>query len=361
MKVIWKIALLLGIVLVLFYYMDDRVQENDLLESPVKRSTAIPVPGNGTGSPMPQTSRPEDGISSFVGKDVDLLIEKMGKPDRIEPSLYGYDWWIYLGQIQFMAGVEKQKVNQIYSSAINSDVSPFEVGQDVKDIYRFSIVETEVDVQIDDNMYTFSLNSEDVKNRILVTFKDVYAQLYIDGIDGKLEGVRFIDPLTLVTHQPYDMAYRGEMISKKYPSSTVQAEVDRAMERQIFELSNIIREKHDVNKLERNYSLNILAREHSKEMALENYFSNDSPQVGNLAERLKESSIEHKQAGENIATNYVDAIEVVHGWLNSPEHRKVLLEEGFTHIGTGAYGRYYTQDFIRMVEDKKEEKGPGTF
>ena len=90
-----------------------------------------------------------------------------------------------------------------------------------------------------------------------------------------------------------------------------------------------------------------VARKHSEDMALENYFSHESPVTGNLADRLKEAGIEHRKAGENIAFNYVDAIEAVHGWLNSPAHRDVLLDKDFTHLGTGAYGKYYTQVLIR--------------
>ena len=47
MKVIWRIIPLLIIVLILFYLMDDRVKENEPLESPVKQGSAIQVPGNG--------------------------------------------------------------------------------------------------------------------------------------------------------------------------------------------------------------------------------------------------------------------------------------------------------------------------
>ena len=105
----------------------------------------------------------------------------MGKPDRIEPSGYGYDWWVYLGDLNFMVGVtEDGKVNQLYTAELSSDVTPFEIGQDIKDIYRFTIVGSEIDVHIDENIYTFSLNSDDLQNRLLIIYEGLYAQLYID-------------------------------------------------------------------------------------------------------------------------------------------------------------------------------------
>lgn len=36
----------------------------------------------------------------------------------------------------------------------------------------------------------------------------------------------------------------------------------------------------------------------------------------------------------------------MHGWLNSPDHREMLLNEDFTHVGSGAFGKYYTQNFV---------------
>ncbi len=356
MKVLWKIALLLVIVLAFFYITDNRVKENKPLESPVKHGEAIPIPGNGESSLAQRAARPEAGISLFVGQSTEKLIEEIGRPDRIEPSDYGYDWWIYNKGMQFMIGVVDEHVNQVYTADTASDVAPFIIGQEAEDIYRVTILETEVVTQIDDSLYTFTLNGDDVKTRLLVEYEGVYAQLYIDGIDEVLEAVRFIDPITLVLHQPYDMAYMGDIVTPQRPSSNMKMEVDRAMERQIFELTNIYRKKHEVEEVFSDYYLGEVARKHSEDMARENFLSHESPVSGNLANRLKEAGIEQRKAGENIASNYVDAIEAVHGWINSPAHREVLLDKDFTHLGTGAYSKYYTQNFVRMATEEKRQR-----
>ncbi|MBB4824050.1 uncharacterized protein YkwD [Sporosarcina luteola] len=354
MKVIWKIALLFVILLGLFYLMDTRVKENKPLESPVKHGTAIPVPEKDLNSQVVGTERPDQGLSVLVGQSTATLLKKYGDPDRIEPSAYGYDWWIYGNELHFMAGVSGDLVNQVFSSDHLANVLPFSIGQDVNEVYRSTIIESEVDVQLGSNLYMFSLKSEDIANRALVKFMGLYAQIYVDEEDGIIEGIRFIDPETLVIHQPYDMEYSGEMIRVQPPSAAMQIEVDRAMERQVFELTNEYRKNHGLTELKNDYWLGILAREHSKDMALENYFSNESPSTGTLGDRLKSSDISHRKAGENIAFNYVDAIEAVHGWLNSSAHRQVLLGEDFTHLGTGVYGKYYTQDFIQTDSKKIE-------
>lgn len=359
LKVFVRVLILLILVLLVFYYTDNRVKENKPLQSPVKQGTAVPAPEKGIGAAIPQTSRPEKGLSTLIGEQSAVLTEEMGEPDRVEPSGYGYDWWIYSNNHNLMIGVtEDGLINQVFTADFTSDITPFEIGQEINDIYRFTIVGSEIDVAIDDNVYTFSLNSEDMKTRLLIIYQGLYAQLYIDGLDGELVAVRFIDPETLVLHQPYDMAYMGELLVSEPRSSTFQQEVDRTIERQIFELTNVYRERHGLPTLQEDSSLTVLAQEHSKEMALENYLSNESPVSGSLAERLKSAMVEQRKAGENIASDYVDAIEAVHGWLNSSAHRNVLLDADFTHLGTGAYGNYYAQILIRKTETGEEVDPP---
>lgn len=341
-----------------FYFMNDNISENKPLESPVQHGSPIAVPEKGQlidGDGMP---RPTEGISIYVGGKSEKLEEAFGKPTRVEPSSFQYEWWVYTEEPRFMASVLKGKVNQIYTADTTVDVSPFTIRQDVEEIHRFTPIESEINVTIKDNIYTFSLNSEDIKNRILIPYQNLYVQLYIDQIDGQLEGVRFISPNTLVKHQPYDMTYLGEIIEAPKPSSTVQTEVDRSMERQTLELTNQIREEHNLPVLEESEKLATLSWEHSQEMIFQKYSSHAERTTELFSNRLKAAGITSAKAGENTAFNYIDAIETVHGWLNSPKHRDVLLNPSFTHTGVGVYNKYYTQSFIahnKTIETTEED------
>ena len=55
---------------------------------------------------------------------------------------------------------------------------------------------------------------------------------------------------------------------------------------------------------------------------------------------------------ENIAMAYYDPIEAVHGLMNSPNHRAMMFNEQYTHMGTGVYYDYYTQIFIQQNAEK---------
>ncbi|PIC71701.1 hypothetical protein CSV77_00380 [Sporosarcina sp. P16b] len=351
-RVGWKILVLLLIVMGVFYFMTDKISENLPLESPVQHGSPIAVPEKGPsigGEGMP---RPNEGMSVLVGQKINKLEEQFGKPSRIEPSSFQYEWWVYTEEPRFMAGVLNGKVNQIYTADPTTDLAPFKIGQNVQDIHRFTPIESEIDVTINENIYTFSLNSEDIKNRLLIPYENLYVQLYIDQVDGGIEGVRFINPTTLVKHQPYDMTYLGEMMEAPKPSSTVQTEVDRAMERQTFELTNQLREGHQLPLLSYNDKLATLSRKHSQEMIFRKYSSHDEGPGEVFADRLKDVGLTPSKAGENIAFNYIDAIETVHGWLNSPKHRDVLLNPNFTHTGIGVYNKYYTQSFMAQTESE---------
>lgn len=327
-----------------------------MLKAPVKYGTPIAVEDKGIGTAIPQTSRPEEGLSVFVGKQVQELVEVLGEPDRIESSNYQYDWWIYQGENRLMVSVtENGIISQLYTANEQSNIAPFEIHQSLEDIYRFTIVGSEVDVTLGENLYTFSLNSEDMQTRPLIIFQDLFAQLYIDGEEGHLEGIRFIDPETLVLHQPYEMTYMGELLVAKPPSSIRKLEVNQTAEKQIFELTNQIRAKYNLNELQSDDALSTFARQQSEQLTLEN-ISSEEMSSENLTNRLKIAEINHKKAGENTAFDYGDAIEAVHGWLNSPEHRKVLLGKDFTHLGTGAYGSYFTQTFITSAAVDNEQE-----
>ena len=239
------------------------------------------------------------------------------------------------------------EVNQIYAGGDSLDLSPFKIGDSIDMVYRSTILFPEVTVPIGSNVFIFTLNDADMHNRLLVAYDGLYAQLYMDGTDETLEAVRFIAPETLVLHKPYDMTYKGNMLSPVIPSSELQLAIDKANERQLFDITNLYRLKHGVSILQSDKAADVAARMHSADMAKQNFFSHESPDYGNLEDRLQVAGIIYEKAGENIASNYVDAAEAVHGWLNSEDHREMMLKDDFTHFGVGVFGKYYTQNFLK--------------
>lgn len=357
MKIFLRILIVLAALLLVAFCTDQSIKENDVLEAPSSPGLALPM---NTTAPThgENPSRPTEGLSVLVGKAASELIKVAGEPNRIEPSAYGYEWWVYntAYSTYMMAGIKNGEVNQIFAGGESLDVTPFKIGGSIEDIYRSTILIPEITVPIGSNIYVFSLNEEDMHNRMLVAYEGLYAQLYVDEYDQTLEAVRFIAPEPLVLHKPYDMTYKGQLITADIPSSELQPAIDLANERQLFDLTNLFRLKHGLTVLKSDNAADVAARLHSSDMAKQNFFSHESPEFGDLEERLSVAGIIYDYAGENIASNYVDAAEAVHGWSNSKDHRDVMMKEDFTHIGVGAFGKFYTQNFLKREPIVNESK-----
>lgn len=98
-----------------------------------------------------------------------------------------------------------------------------------------------------------------------------------------------------------------------------------------------------------------VARNHSKDMAVRNFFDHNNPDGKSPFDRMRAVGISFRTAGENIAYNTypVDraADAAMDGWMKSDGHRKNILNTGYGRIGIGVYrkpsnGRvYFTQVF----------------
>jgi len=121
-----------------------------------------------------------------------------------------------------------------------------------------------------------------------------------------------------------------------------------AFEQEVVELTNKEREKQGLNPLKIDDELSKVAREKSRDMGANNYFSHDSPTYGSPFDMMKQYDITYRTAGENIAKGQRTPEEVVNGWMNSDGHRANILSGEFTHIGVGyvEQGNHWTQQFI---------------
>jgi uncharacterized protein YkwD len=292
-----------------------------------------------------------DGIHSYVGKGQNKIIKEFGEPDRIDPSAYDYDTWIYNNNNKeyMQVGIVDKKVVSIYVLGEGIEMGSLEIGQGYDELKKKFDFSVNTELKTGTSTYQFQLKESELESKPLVKFEgNVNAQLYFDTFTGELSSVRFIDNNTLVKHRPYDFIYRGELVEASSMSEQKSEKIREGYAKQVFEITNVIRERYDVELVEWDEKTAAVALGHSKEMFDDSYFSHTSPTKGDLSERLKRGDVYYLLAGENIAAKYVDAVSVVVGWLNSEGHRKTLLNEEFTHLGVGVYKRYYTQNFVQI-------------
>lgn len=346
MKALLRILVLMAILLIGFFYVNQTGKENETLKAPTKTLPNTEVPEL-NGDVM---ERPTKGWSTYVGKKITSLKEKLGEPIRQGPSSYGFDWWVYKTEEQYiLVGVEGGKINQLYITGTNVDLAPFKLGQTIDELYRNTITDTEINVSVDDSIYTMILSEEDLQSRLLLMYKDVLAQLYFDHTTKKLVAIRFIEGETLVKQKPYDMTYVGEVVEPKKPSSFDQEKINVENAQQLFELSNVVRKQNGLIEFEEDQDLNVITQEQLKSIVMEDVSKADTS-VTELKDLLEGIKLNFKDTGENIAEDYSDTPDAINGVVNSAKHRKDLLNEDFTILGTGAFENNFSQIFIEPKE-----------
>lgn len=288
-------------------------------------------------------------LNGWLGEKVDTLIEELGEPIRKDLSYYGYTNYVYMDDLDRYAlfGVKDDEIVSIIGTGLNLNLGIYTIGSSRDDVLTQVEFQEEVKFRYGTSVFTIQLSEEDLQYRPIVQLnKDEFIQFYFDMIDDYLVAIRILDRETLLKQGAFNLVYRGKLPEKEELTDEEQHIVDRNEEMQVVEITNVIRNFYGKDPLLFSEEVQEVALLHSEDMAINNYFSHDSISGKNLADRLEEKNITYRMAGENIASNYTDAMAVVIGWLNSEGHREALLKDEFTHTGVGVYEKHYTQNFL---------------
>jgi uncharacterized protein YkwD len=306
-----------------------------------------------TKRPAPNTSASLFGIS--LGMPAEQVVKVLGKPARQEPSGLGYQWWIYNRDPAryLQVGISDGKVVDIYSNAPQAKTGNASIGTSLPALVRhYDIAHTvsfsymNAHVQITNQKY----------QRPLVIVDGIPHIFYLDKQNGdKVTAIRLIDTLMLLRGSFYETkwTYQGEAPNFDPPPLSVKEreQVNTAMERQLLDLVNVVRYRYKLPLLTWSDQAARVARQHSRDMESHGFFDHVSATTGlNPFQRLQKAGIAYSMAGENIAAGYPDAIEAHESWMNSPGHRKNVLEKGFAQLGAGVATDYYTQTFLTLKQ-----------
>ena len=149
--------------------------------------------------------------------------------------------------------------------------------------------------------------------------------------------------LTFLTVKPEDK----EAVDLKFTQDKLT--VDYASEKAMLEMVNSERVRVGVKALVWDEARAVVARNHSEDMFKRGYFSHFSPERKDVGDRLMEAGISYNVAGENLAL--APTLQRAHdGLMNSPGHRRNILDPTFNKIGIGVidggvYGKMFTQVF----------------
>ena len=151
------------------------------------------------------------------------------------------------------------------------------------------------------------------------------------------------------------------------PASTAVEDLAR-VNKWVLVLTNAERARHGVPPLQHHFKLDEVAAFHSRNMVTHGFFAHEDSQGRSPQGRLE---LLHPEliagVGENIAMVPEEpdeelAISLVRRWMDSPGHRRNILDATYSHLGVGLFrtGRYIfaTQLFATLYAELLTRRPP---
>ncbi|MEY9868811.1 uncharacterized protein YkwD [Peribacillus sp. B2I2] len=126
----------------------------------------------------------------------------------------------------------------------------------------------------------------------------------------------------------------------------------KGFEYQLFDLTNASRVNHDLSVLSWDKQVKVTAQDHSKDMAVNQYFNHTNLEGESPFDRMEDDKINFRMAGENLAAGQNSSIFAHEGLMNSIGHRENKLQKDFQSLGVGVAfdgeeKPYYTENYLR--------------
>ncbi len=119
----------------------------------------------------------------------------------------------------------------------------------------------------------------------------------------------------------------------------------------LIELTNKNRQFNNQPLLSYNPVLEQAAQQKANDMAHKGYFAHTSPEGLSPWYWFDKVGYIYSYAGENLAIDFQDSIDVSQAWMNSPTHRANIINPVFTEIGIAtAQGKYQGRDTVFVVQ-----------
>ncbi|PRX70766.1 uncharacterized protein YkwD [Cohnella sp. SGD-V74] len=293
--------------------------------------------GAANAEPQPEASAGYSLRGIAIGDSEATVAAKLGKPSRVDPSEYGFQWHVYNDDYKQYAqiGIGGGKVVALFSNA-----NVWRSGDGLGIGSATAAIEAKLGkprslTELDTNVF-------------IRAAKETYPSYEVDGsyltfiVDhhngGKTMGMYMIE--------------RKTAAARKGSYGVVTPSLLTAYERELLDLANVSRVLAGKKALAWDAKIAGTARDHSKDMGQNGFFDHVNPQGRSPFDRMKADGIAYSAAAENIAAGQINAIFAHAEWMNSEGHRSNILGDKYERLGVGIaysddyeYRIYYTQNF----------------
>ncbi len=302
----------------------------NVLPTPTPKTTTTPTP-----TPKPLTIN-KIVLDKLIGQSLTQVISVFGQPKAKELSEYGFTWYVYNSDYKrfIMIGIANDKVVGVYSNSSSLSFVGLSTGK-ARNAVRSALLsgfgKPLTSIQKGNTRYI--INS--TEQRDIFFNGSSYTTIFYDNIEGGiLTSIQIIAKDTELS-----IGYYG------VPSTALAA----SFERTSFYLANAIRARKGLALYTWDNKMATIARSHSTDMNLNNYFSHTNLLGQSSSGRFSAAGLTYKTCSENIAKNHTSAITAHESYMNSSGHRKNLLNS-CKNLGVGVYmangAILLTQDFI---------------
>jgi uncharacterized protein YkwD len=258
-------------------------------------------------------------MDKLIGAEIGAVTAEYGKQQRIDPSEYGFDWYVFNKDYNrfMMVGVDGGKVVAAYcNSEYLLSQNYVTVGM-TRTKVRSKFGDPVTTIRSGNTIYVFP--NTDKKDIYLID--GYYVYVYYDVFNSY--------KVTSVLEIKKD--YEDKMIGHTVKLNSALTDAYSA---QSVDLVNSIRARNGLSTLSYFGQAASLAEYRSKDMRDRDYFSHYTPEGRSPAYFARKRGMKYRTLCENIACGHRNAISAFEAFMNSRGHRKNILYN-IKQIGVG--------------------------
>ncbi|WP_058307648.1 CAP domain-containing protein [Gracilibacillus massiliensis] len=289
----------------------------------------------------PKLNQPEK--QTFSIHNVEIMDAKaevedlLGEAKRTTMNEYGVEWHTYHEHYQNFIMVAYNSDNQVAGLYTNQDLisSSIDIG--------LGSTKNEVTTQLDEPLDSiqkgfvkYRINDDSEQDTYLID--DNYVTIFYDiHQNGTVAAVQIITKQLENQKEDY--------------FAKANSHLAEGLEYQLFDLTNAARSKFEQPLLEWHEESQNTAKNHSQDMAEQNYFAHTNLEGQSPFDRLEEDNVSFRMAGENLAAGQSSSIFAHQGLMNSKGHRENILKNEFRLMSVGvAFNEddqpFYTETYL---------------
>ena len=253
-----------------------------------------------------------------IGDTREQIENLVGSPKRSTLNEYGVNWDTYHDEYHNFFMVAYDNENKVVGLYTNQDLISSKQAISLntpKEQVVGALGEPETAIQKDWVSYQIQNNGEFHLYRL----ENSYVTIFFDKHEGST-----VTAIQLIS----------EDLEKQKPGYYAEGSqaLKEGFEFQLFDLTNATRVEHGLHPLTWDDHVKITARDHSLDMAVNQYFDHTNLAGESPFDRMKDDQISFRTAGENLRAGQLSSIFAHEGLMNSMGHRENILQADFRSI-----------------------------